>query len=506
MTDQIKPCRVCLSQPGDNGISGCAACCAVALDPRKRVSRMTDQRKPDAPSNADTSGYDVDDAIDRLPTNLRDICLALAADKLAHQAAIERQHKLNAAAYRRKLIEEGRKHDERMTNGPWIEEFFYRDGDDLIKPHRWRIFLVGHDNPRTNSRDCDWNKHDAAGIAWMRTNLRAILDGYAMALDAAERDEREFTSLIDTRDHREQQINEIADALGDESEWSNLNDRGDNACELAEALVQERDKLRRDYQTVANSLLPSSGGPDELASEVSKLRAALETARDDVEQLLVRQDDIERQRDAFHDELTRQRASVSELTQERDAAKTECEHQTELTSANAKAIEMLVKQRDQAMVIPASDIHSMAAHLRLMPGGGQLALDAANIMDRLGTALWREQFDSETARKRTAMAIAEREAITDKLIQRTAELEAVTAERDELNTERYIAKSVDRVTELLSEFQTKHTALHKQWTAEVGNPGYDKAKWRDADNALAAEYKSLLGVLGYRGPLIAGCR
>ena len=38
------------------------------------------------------------------------------------------------------------------------------------------------------------------------------------------------------RDAFEERINEIANALGDESEWTNLNDRGENALELAHAL------------------------------------------------------------------------------------------------------------------------------------------------------------------------------------------------------------------------------------------------------------------------------
>lgn len=48
-----------------------------------------------------------------------------------------------------------------------------------------------------------------------------------------EREEKSCLALIDERDLREEQINQIADLLGDETEWSNHNDRGLNAIELA---------------------------------------------------------------------------------------------------------------------------------------------------------------------------------------------------------------------------------------------------------------------------------
>lgn len=60
----------------------------------------------------------------------------------------------------RELIAEGRKHDEAMTDAPWSR------GDRRIYPTS--------------------GSNDSAGIAWMRTNLRALLDGYAAALDEIE--------------------------------------------------------------------------------------------------------------------------------------------------------------------------------------------------------------------------------------------------------------------------------------------------------------------------------
>lgn len=48
-------------------------------------------------------------------------------------------------------------------------------------------------------------------------------------------EENDYLRLIGERDHREEQIDEIADALGDQTEWTSANDRGVNALELAHA-------------------------------------------------------------------------------------------------------------------------------------------------------------------------------------------------------------------------------------------------------------------------------
>lgn len=61
------------------------------------------------------------------------------------------------------------------------------------------------------------------------------------------------------------------------------------------------------------------------------------------------------------------------------------------------------------------------------------------------------------------------------------------------------------IPELLAEFKSKHEALHREWTAAVGTPGYVKAPWRDRDNALTDEYRARLTELGYprTEPLLA---
>jgi len=70
----------------------------------------------------------------------------------------------------RELIAAGRRHDEEMTSGPWRGEFcLYSDG------YQEREVIAAQ------------FRSDADGVSWMRTNLRAMLDGYTTALDSAER-------------------------------------------------------------------------------------------------------------------------------------------------------------------------------------------------------------------------------------------------------------------------------------------------------------------------------
>lgn len=56
--------------------------------------------------------------------------------------------------------------------------------------------------------------------------------------------DRSETELIEERDARCAQIDAIADQLGDDSEWTNLNDRGDAALNAAHCTVLEVERLR----------------------------------------------------------------------------------------------------------------------------------------------------------------------------------------------------------------------------------------------------------------------
>jgi len=57
-------------------------------------------------------------------------------------------------------------------------------------------------------------------------------------IEEAESASRGLAQTIDERDRNEDRIDEIADALGDDTEWSSANDRGVNAVELAEQLTE----------------------------------------------------------------------------------------------------------------------------------------------------------------------------------------------------------------------------------------------------------------------------
>ncbi len=70
----------------------------------------------------------------------------------------------------------------------------------------------------------------------------------------AERLDAALSEEIDERDARLKQIDDIADALGDEGEWSNLHDRGQAAYELASGAVAEVGSLRAENKRLLGLL------------------------------------------------------------------------------------------------------------------------------------------------------------------------------------------------------------------------------------------------------------
>lgn len=72
-------------------------------------------------------------------------------------------------------------------------------------------------------------------------NVLALVEHYQReAMEASTG----LEDVIDQRDAFHARIDEIADALGDETEWSNLNDRGARALELAAELLAEVRRFR----------------------------------------------------------------------------------------------------------------------------------------------------------------------------------------------------------------------------------------------------------------------
>lgn len=84
--------------------------------------------------------------------------------------------------WQRTLIEEGRKHDEAMTTGPWRHRGPVVEIDD---DHELNLCIA----------ETHGHRKDAAGIAWLRTNLRALLDGYSQALEENERLRQQVADL-----------------------------------------------------------------------------------------------------------------------------------------------------------------------------------------------------------------------------------------------------------------------------------------------------------------------
>lgn len=75
----------------------------------------------------------------------------------------------------RALIAEARKHDEAMTDGPW----YGRSRFVSRVPDNTGMGATMHTNHVANAA----NAEDARGIAWLRTNIGALIAGYELALD-----------------------------------------------------------------------------------------------------------------------------------------------------------------------------------------------------------------------------------------------------------------------------------------------------------------------------------
>lgn len=131
---------------------------------------------------------------------------------------------------------------------------------------------------------------DAAFIAAANpAAVIALLDDNDQLRAEVERLDAALGEEIDERDARLKQIDDIADALGDEGEWSNLHDRGQAAYELASSAVAEVESLR---------------------AETTRLCGLLAIERATVEQVMMTQ----------RSERDYDRQQLSTLTAERDTA------------------------------------------------------------------------------------------------------------------------------------------------------------------------------------------
>jgi len=93
-------------------------------------------------------------------------------------------------------------------------------------------------------------------------------------------EERQSGQLIDERDYHHKQVDDIADALGDTSEWTNQSDRGVNALELATSLRQERDRAVQHGTEMESRYYSATATVEKLRQELAEAKAALGVAQD----------------------------------------------------------------------------------------------------------------------------------------------------------------------------------------------------------------------------------
>lgn len=143
------------------------------------------------------------------------------------------------------------------TPGPWeAQRYCPADGSEA-----WRIFLRGHENPRTNSRDCYWSEADAKHIA--AASPTVVLKLVARVREAERRDEDDWHVLLD-------------DVDGIKAERDAEKARADKAeADLKQAGIN--------YLVVADAIAASSHGPHDLAEKVRghRKQAEAEKARAD---------------------------------------------------------------------------------------------------------------------------------------------------------------------------------------------------------------------------------
>lgn len=48
-----------------------------------------------------------------------------------------------------------------------------------------------------------------------------------------------------------------------------------------------------------------------------------------------------------------------------------------------------------------------------------------------------------------------------------------------------------KIEEIKKQFETKHHELHREWTANVGKPDYDKQVFRDKEKELNEKFRKL---------------
>lgn len=82
----------------------------------------------------------------------------------------------------------------------------------------------------------------------LRADLARVTEKRDVAVERAERSERAIGTVIDERDHLEDQLTEIHASLGCDGEWSNQHDCGNCAAELASSARGDLERERASHE------------------------------------------------------------------------------------------------------------------------------------------------------------------------------------------------------------------------------------------------------------------
>lgn len=160
--------------------------------------------------------------------------------------------------------------------------------DDINEERSGLAFLA---NPFAVAR----NRDIADWIVTCATDIPLLVAEVERLRAEAEAEERSHGQTIDDRDALHERIDDIADALGDETEWSNVNDRGANALDLANEAVNRLANLSIAVDPVRSWF--DGDGEIEPPSDVAIVEMAVEELQKDREE-------VQRLRTALHQILS----------------------------------------------------------------------------------------------------------------------------------------------------------------------------------------------------------
>lgn len=193
----------------------------------------------------------------------------------------------------------------RATRGEWHATFRSIRGEDLGQETFAEIHVaIDNESEHILFDACgapasdyarEKGKANVLFVKHARTDITLLVAEVERLRAEAEAEERSHGQTIDDRDALHERIDEIADALGDETEWSNVNDRGANALDLANEAVNRLANLSIAVDPVR--LWFDGDGEIEPPSDVAIVEMAVEELQKDREE-------VQRLRTALHQILS----------------------------------------------------------------------------------------------------------------------------------------------------------------------------------------------------------